>query len=691
MCPAIGREITSAECGEHRGSRYACPADCAFSPLAPANYSQLLELEGAVDKKSAEWLFTTAPDAAAFDAAGRAASRSKSGHALHAFFAHRIFFHTDESGRTCAQRWEQAGLPGLRNDERVLFRGKMSLRVALVETRRILDHERIEAVDLLDADPRPFLVMDRSLASLTARFSTFLCWMYALPHFRRMHGTAIVIPDWQVFDAREIVEQIVGHLGGPLDEPGLRRWLAANFVRFDESLAAVGLARRRQMFEAMDAKFGKAIYELRRPFAECRETLDAECSVDDEPLSDGERNEGFAEARAWFAEPGASPVALPEGGRPVLGRVLLGQSHWRLEAMGEAKLAALRTGFERLMGERAQFTGERLDDLGAAMAEKDPKPDPLLIPPSLLEQPQRILLSSSRVDPPVRPGSRAEAEEHLFTAHERAWIDQPLEALGGLSPRTAAGQPGLRARLVRMMKSRVRSCDEHNLRTGGRRDVNWMLRELGLQEILFDPPPPRAATEAPLDADDREEEGAVSLADPSLPPAPPLPTEPFSLEEAGERLRVGLEELDSAAEALETMEAAGSTLIEDVDEITAGLIDDETFTLLIPFLIQAWFAFVPPGTRGPELDFDRLSNGIRSQTERILEMVRERSEASFNRFFNSGPQPHLSLMLTGMMIQSTSTMPRKACPTPEVQAVMACVLLAVVEELDLACRSTPVV
>ena len=41
------------------------------------------------------------------------------------------------------------------------------------------------------------------------------------------------------------------------------------------------------------------------------------------------------------------------------------------------------------------------------------------------------------------------------------------------------------------MKQRVRDCDEQNLETGRNHDVNWMLCELGLSEILFDPPPKR--------------------------------------------------------------------------------------------------------------------------------------------------------------------------------------------------------
>ena len=78
----------------------------------------------------------------------------------------RIFFQADEAGRTCAQRLEQAGFPRLNKDERVLFRAKMGVQAAVMEVRRNLDHERLEVVHLLDAEPRPFVVMDQSLAAM---------------------------------------------------------------------------------------------------------------------------------------------------------------------------------------------------------------------------------------------------------------------------------------------------------------------------------------------------------------------------------------------------------------------------------------------------------------------------------------------------------------------------------------------
>ena len=68
-------------------------------------------------------------------------------------------------------------------------------------------------------------------------------------------------------------------------------------------------------------------------------------------------------------------------GRRVLGRLLLGKTEWRLEAMGGARLQRFRERFETRMGSRVLFLRERLDDLGGRMAAKDPAPDSALVVP----------------------------------------------------------------------------------------------------------------------------------------------------------------------------------------------------------------------------------------------------------------------------------------------------------------------
>jgi hypothetical protein len=149
------------------------------------------------------------------------------------------------------------------------MRAKMKMRVVLLEVRRVPDHEQVEVVDLLEAQPAPFIVRDRGFASSAARFATGLTWTYGLPHYHRMFGSAILLPEISTLEPQEVILEIARHLGGPTEEGPLRRWLAEHFGRVGDALLAVSLERRRMMFANIDAKFGKAeahpIDEITRP------------------------------------------------------------------------------------------------------------------------------------------------------------------------------------------------------------------------------------------------------------------------------------------------------------------------------------------------------------------------------------------------------------------------------------------
>src|ERR1035438_8235763 len=132
LCPALGRPISPADCGEQRQSRLACPANCPHNPFGPANYSQLLEIEDRLDTKTMERLVALAPDRAAMQN-DIATAKRRGLHATHAFYVWNLFFGSDADQTTFAGRWEKTGLTELKNDERVLLRAKERMRIVLLE------------------------------------------------------------------------------------------------------------------------------------------------------------------------------------------------------------------------------------------------------------------------------------------------------------------------------------------------------------------------------------------------------------------------------------------------------------------------------------------------------------------------------------------------------------------------------
>jgi hypothetical protein len=364
------------------------------------------------------------------------------------------------------------------------------MRPAMIEAHQVLDSRRTEAVDLLDARKRPVLVVDKSFAMQAVRFGVYGVYLIPLPHYCRIFGAGTFVPDLEPLEPQEVIREIISHLGGSTGEAGMRGFLAQHFERFEKALEAVALARRRLMLEQLDAQFGKADYRLIGPYDRCRARLDSLAEVVREPLAKSERAEGFIEGRVWQARPGDPEVGIVGQGA-TLGRVLLGASHWRLQALGAGQLGRLRQRFESLMAGDVRFVVERTDDLGARVRAKDAAYDPALVPPALLRDPPKVVLAEARVPAPAGPASPDTIAADFEQQRDREFLDAPIPALGGKTPRQAASDPAFREKLLGLMKSRIQALDQRNLEKGTNDDINWMVRELGLREILFEPPPLR--------------------------------------------------------------------------------------------------------------------------------------------------------------------------------------------------------
>lgn len=683
-CPAVQREITPAECGENRLSRYACPDTCPFNPLAPANYDAQRAIEDRVDVLTMQRFARESPKASAelleqFDSA------ASEGHGAHQAAVWKFFFEHGDDGRTFADRWRAAGLAGLNNDERILFEGKARMRVALLEIHRIIDAQTIEAVDLLEPKAPPLRMIDRSLAATAARFSTYLAWIYPTPHFWRVTGTAIMLSDVAPLPAAEIIDACVTHLGGPLETGAKRRWLAENFLRIDEALTATGIERRRRMFAQMDACFGTATYEVLASYQQCHAALAGDPATDQDELHADEQAKGFRAALVWFDTAGADSKSLDFApGRKVLGRVLIGPKECRVEAMGAARLDELRAKFEARLGPRVRFVKERRDDIGRQVGAGDPEVNAKLVPPRLLENSAEIVLTSSRLPAPPEGVSLEEYQAMMLAEHRREFVDQPVPALDGATPRDAARNPALRPRLIELMKSHVRRLDEENLKSGRSDDINAMLRELGLVEIDFPPPPVRPRVEMETGEADADENTDEDDARPAEWSAGPLPDRPLDIAESIERLDAALQRFERAADAMSDLEASGATVLADMDQLTADWLSDDEFSFLLPQVLHVWFALVPAGPV-PPLRYDAIAASFHADLDRMAQKGPRSAEAVM-RILESTRQPHFIQLVNAGLLELANKTPKKQRPAAESLFIMAFALKALVEELDFALR-----
>jgi hypothetical protein len=654
--------------------------------FATASCQKFQAIEHSAEEKYFAWVSEHAADRAQFEADTRRLEedRPSSG------YFHRLAWHgvyrVGPGGETCLGEWAKAGFPGLGADERVFMRSRMRLQPAMLEVHRVIDSQRVEVVDLLDPARGSFVIVDTGFARQVGRFEVYAGHVAPLPHYGRLLGTCMLIPNFHPIAPEEVIQEIIRHLGGPGDNSGRRVWLAEHYERFEKALMAVALARRRAMFDALDGQFGKAVYALARPAAECKQQLATVPEIADDPLTEAERQEGFTEGRVWFAG-SADREKQQTGAGAVIGRILLGPTHWRLEALGADRLARFRERFDQLMRQQVTFTGERRDDLGARLRMDEPTFDPALVPPMLLRDTPKLMVTTSRIKAPPGTVMDDAAAAGIIYDRQQGILDDPIPALDNKTPRAAASDPALRPQLLKWMKFWISQTDRRNLETGRNDDTNWMVRELGLTEILFEPSPPRPRPAPALDEADEDEDEDDLPPYLSLPDPPALPDRPWNKSEADKVLSRALKTFSPMSGAADYFSDLQYPLFPDLNDLLGQSLEDQEITCL--FQAAAWvvLCFAPRGTRPPEVFPEDLEDNLSRRVTEVAGWSSTEFDEAFSGWLKQSRQPELLTLVLALTLTWLEKAPPELQAREGAKSLMIAVLGAVVDTLDEAARS----
>jgi SEC-C motif len=159
------------------------------------------------------------------------------------------------------------------------------------------------------------------------------------------------------------------------------------------------------------------------------------------------------------ADPVESRSPLSGEGPRRLGTIVLDAGSLRLEVVSRARAVRGRGFLEGLLGRAVQFRDVTYQDLGEAGEE------PADAGPPVDEIP---------------PGVRAELTVKLLDAHYRGWPDTPLPALGGCTPREAAGLDDERPALITLLKDMESRAERAHRRGEPAYDLAWLWAELGI-------------------------------------------------------------------------------------------------------------------------------------------------------------------------------------------------------------------
>ena len=216
-----------------------------------------------------------------------------------------------------------------------------------------------------------------------------------------------------------------------------------------------------------------------------------------EDAQEADLREGFNQTFVWLVGEDAEADPLPLSsadkkqfsvGRPVLGRIMIGAERVRIEANSAIRHQSLKAQFEKLASPHTEFVREhRVDLIEQMLARRSGKHDPTLVPLKLLENTAEIAFSTDLL--PSNPKEQERTVLDAYAGMYENFIDSPIRALDEQTPRSASQNPLLRSRLLRLMQTHIRNCDEKRRQEGIDIDLNPLLRELGLDELISEPPP----------------------------------------------------------------------------------------------------------------------------------------------------------------------------------------------------------
>lgn len=637
-CPAVGRVIKGDECGSNRGTNYRCPPDCPHCPWTVANYDQMLEIERRLEKKTLDFLAETIGGAElvrrmGFDVDAEADEEDEDGRELRiqGNVYRELFLEEHRPGMKLFDLWREAGWKGLRNDEVFLAGFMAQSHAAVLEVRRVLDGLRSECIDLLDEREEPFVICDRGLAASAGQYQTFICWLLPGPFFHRLQGIA-----WPLAlshePGRDVVRRHAEQLGAPpWGDASFTAWLGRNITALREALHEEERGRFSAMLRATDVKQCVATYRFEGIAEDLgltgREDFD-EVPPDAADVEKRGPHRLFVWLRAGASKPWESrlPAALQGGtglpGTPIWGQMRLFPGRIELSAMTGMHFGAMKDMAEEFFGDRLELEREFVADLARQAAEeKGPAGD---VRPS-----SGLTVSTSLAPEGV---DLTALGKQVMDGHYTNFLENPVPALDGLTPREAAKRPDMRKRLVSLMKGHLQSVDTMARGKGSAPyDLGWVLEELGLTELVAAPRRP---------------------ASPPGPAAPLTPRKNWWREISMKELMACLDESPPSGSHADDVLDAMPELVDYLNDAAAPFENDHAQRALFLLVALVLRCVVPPGVQPEPVGYDAMQMEARILT-RQLEAA-ESIETFLPAMLDASPQPAVLRLAFSFMVKAST-------------------------------------
>lgn len=495
-CPELRGTICSVCCGEKRGSELSCPPRCSHFPFGIENYDGWLKIDGSWMQKAVHYIMEHVDRdrfkqvARRMDSEGGSSARNME-IAFPATVYYLLGIDRDDEGKTLAERWEEEGWHGLDNDERVMMRYRRESFPTIIEVQKVLDVQSLECIDLLDPDKGPFVIFDRTFAQNAHHFSRFLLWLTHYPYFSRPGGGGLLVNYPIYHDFYNDLKKRAGKKRGKrIQLSQVKEYMAGHFGECCALIESLGKEYSNQLIRSLDANQCVAKYMIRSSWTEIKDIIkqkpdfqfDEKALKPDDP--EGTRYyQWLRRGESKKVESSMHPTFrhyVERDGVGSLGTLKLCPDCLIVEILSRQKFEFAKGIMEKHFGSLVELVDETIEDLSEGLEERLSESQDL----AAREDDGYDYYEQEKEDEDIPPEIQQKILERFYRKHYTNFLNDPIPALNGLTPRQASNDLEMRERLLDLMKGHLYHLSLNTREKGIKLDIDWVLEELGLHELL---------------------------------------------------------------------------------------------------------------------------------------------------------------------------------------------------------------
>lgn len=391
-----------------------------------------------------------------------------------AFLEWLVYDYRLKTGRTVVEQFLIEQGNRLPPEERAILQEWQDTAVSLYEVTAVEPGVGLALQDVFSG--KVFQVRDIRGSQRSAKWDLLAARLIRVHGIPELAGTAFRFPPSEKEEILRFVRKRYEAYQRAHPEASFRDFLKAEGLVFREFAEGY---RDRPLptfltYEGHPLIFAKGIYELKDPRRVIRALREAEDF-------DKEEGEGEAVRFTWLRlGPSEALVEeaqeLPERGVQVGGHLIPGHGAKPIPSLGQITLSRNRLTLECLSRERLGWGKRRLETLlGDAIAFKA----------DLFESVERRLEQAPPFEkgeeaPEVPPKVEAEILADFLYNHYTRWLETPLPALDGFTPRQAAQSPERREKLEQLLREMENAEDQKRILGKVWYNLRWLREELGM-------------------------------------------------------------------------------------------------------------------------------------------------------------------------------------------------------------------